>query len=211
VGVPARLVLFTAIGALLAVSSSAAGSSGRVPLTISIVGSGTVKLSTGTQFTCAKSCKHTVTVPARERLKLVGHPAERWKLDAWTGACRSRAATCTLRPSHAARARALFVAPGTRKNPIPLGTQACIDEGLATAGPLCGLWGLKVLSSYRQGVRDLVVQLSASVGEGSSSLWLFQLHANIFIAGRTSEYSLTWGDHCTPPAPDFLKLGAPGL
>jgi hypothetical protein len=185
------LVIFAAPGAPAAQSRA-------VVLTVAIAGKGTVRLSTGRQLACASSCKREFPVRAGNRVTLTAQTGNGWKVGAWGGACRGTASTCKLRVSRAAHARVTFIPPGARANPIPLGVEGDIDGG----GLFWG-WGLKVLSS-RLAQNHLFVQLSATAH--GTALILYQLQANIFLAGRIQEYSpgARGPNPCIPPAPDFL-------
>jgi hypothetical protein len=189
-----------AASALLVVPSAAARSR-LVPLKISIIGDGTIRLSDDSQLSCPRSCSRTVRFRASQRLKLIARPAKAWKMDTWAGACRGRGPTCTLRLTHAVRVRVVFIAPGTKKNPIPLGTEAYIDEdgALNHYG-----WGLRVLSSELRDKKQLVVQLSATAHGGD--LFLGQLLTNIFIDAKLGEYLGSYTS-CIPPAPSLGSLG----
>lgn len=100
----------------------------------------------------------------------------------------------------AARVGVRFLAPGVKKNPIPLGTFANIDGG-GFAG-----WLLKVVSKQTQG-QNLVLLLSATAT--GSDLATYQLDFNLFIQGKLGDmYSLASRSSCTPPSPDFLDQGS---
>jgi len=203
---------------MLAVPGTLAAPSRALPLTIAITGKGMVRLGTGRQVACAASCRRVILVRADRRITLSTQPASGWKFGAWAGACRGTGRTCKLRVTRAARVNASFIPPGARKNPIPLGTEGFIDAGPPALGLVTAWgfeWGLKVLSS-RLEQNHLIVQLSATAH--GSALILYQLQANIFLAGRIREYSpgAVGPNPCTPPAPDLLSilghyLGPPGF
>jgi hypothetical protein len=183
--------------AVLLVPNTPAAQSRSLSLTVTIKGQGIVRLSTGRQIACASSCNRTVLVSAGSRITLATRPSSGWKFGSWTGACQGTASTCRVRIARAARVGVTFLAPGVKKNPIPLGTEASPD----------GLWRLSVQSSELH-AQDLIVQLSATAT--GADLYLYQLWGNLFIAGRLFEYTLGDGS-CTPPSPDFHYFGFYGF
>jgi hypothetical protein len=164
--------------AVLAVPGAPAAQSRSLALTVAITGKGTVRLSTGRQVACAASCKRTVLVRAGSRLTLTTQPGTGWKLGTWAGACRGTSSTCKVRMTRAARVGVTFIAPGTQRNPIPLGQAATVRK----------IWSMKVMSvtpnantqvlaannnaQYAQvppGAQDFMVSLSVTYNGGGSA------------------------------------------
>src|SRR5206468_6737930 len=96
-----------------------------------------------------------ISVLAGRRVTLSAEPGEGWMFEGWGGACRRATPRCVLRPNHSLHVDVAFIAPGTRTNPIPMGT-----EGFPDGSPSLG-WGLRLLSSQLRG-NNLIVQLAAT-------------------------------------------------
>jgi hypothetical protein len=188
-----------AVAALLVDGLAPTATSPRtVALTVSVAGSGTVKVTRGNHFasfTCKRSsCRQVFRVPVGSRVEVSTTPATGWKLATRAGPCGGTASTCSLRVRRPVQIGITFAAPETQASPVPLGTTATID----------GFWYLNVSSSQLQG-NSLVVQITATATH--MSLILSQLDFNLFLRGSHSgEYSLASG-RCAPPAPDVLSLG----
>jgi Divergent InlB B-repeat domain len=196
--------------ALLAVSGATAATQRHVLLTVSITGSGSVRLSDGHRLACSSKCHKTFSVRAREKFGLTAHPGSGWVFSAWSGACRGAKPTCSLRLRHSTGVTATFGPPGsTRANPIPIGH----------AGVLFSGWLFKVLSVTPNATQQIVaipgnwpppagaqyfmLDVSATyTGGGSSDLALFPGGLNT-IGAHNAAYPLhTSGceyQHLPPP------------
>lgn len=170
----------------------------RVPLMVTVRGSGMVRFSPTQRVACLTTCHKTFRVLPGHHVTLNATATPGWKLT-WRGACKGGDARCALHVTRSTRVVVRFVPPGVQANPLPLGTAAGIQDG--------GLWDLKVLSSQLQG-QDLFVQIAATDTSGGY-LDLLPLQLNIFIRGGLFEYTPASALTCTPPDPNFLTL--PGV
>jgi hypothetical protein len=185
---------------LLAVSGAPAATPRHVPLTVSITGRGTIRLSDGRRLACSSRCRKAFSVRAGAKLSLTARPGSGWAFVAWGGACRSGRATCTLRPRRANGVAATFAPPGsTRANPIPLGQDAPIADGFR----------LKVVSVTPDaqlgvppapGGQNFVVLLTVTyVGGGKGDL--LPLINNLDAAGTHGGTYTTYENGCHAPLP----------
>lgn len=86
------------VALLVALSASAATRPRRVALKVTVAGSGTLRVTGSSSFTCrAASCLHTFHVRKGRRIAVHASAAPGWDLMRWTGACHGSAATCSLR------------------------------------------------------------------------------------------------------------------
>jgi hypothetical protein len=122
--------LAVALVGLLAAGSAPAKSSASLLLVVTVRGSGSVRAE-GRSFSCAaKSCRHTFRI-LRERTVVVrASPHKGWKLTKWAGPCGRVAGVCSLRlkSRRSVAVGFVFVAPGDRLNPYPLGRTATVVE-----------------------------------------------------------------------------------
>jgi len=93
-----------------------------VPLTLTIHGAGSVKVTGRPIVSCKTTCRVTLQVPANGKLTAVPTPARLWKLAGFTGVCKASQQKCSFRAGHGAMLGVTFLAPGARTNPIPFRT-----------------------------------------------------------------------------------------
>ena len=93
-----------------------------VLLTVSVIGSGTVKVTNEAPIRCTGTCHATFRVKAGSKVVVVPTASALWKPAPWSGACKGAPARCTLRMTKAQQLSVRFVAPGAQPNPIPLGS-----------------------------------------------------------------------------------------
>jgi hypothetical protein len=131
--VDARLRTWTAgcaFVALLVVSGAGGARLRSVPLTVTLVGKGVVRLSDGRQFTCnAEQCQRRFALRAGTKITLRAQAARAWKFTGWRGACRRASGSCSVRLNGATHIAAWFARPGARVNPIPLAQAAVLSDG----------------------------------------------------------------------------------
>jgi len=119
----------TLLVTLLSVTGGAAAKPRTFALTLTVTGSGTIRVSGGRQLVCkATSCKRTFRVTAGAKVALTAQAATDWEFGAWANACKGSSVTCRLRVRKATMAQAMFIAPGERGNPIPLGKAAVVTD-----------------------------------------------------------------------------------
>ena len=192
-----------------------------LPLTVTITGSGVVTVGAVGRLACKTKCRKTFNVRTGSRLALIAKPASRWKMTGWTGSCATTRPTCALRVARAVRVVVTFVPPGSRANPIPLGTEASIEQGGGEG------WHVKVVSVIPDGTgqvlaadpkntvfapdpgeQDFLVFVSATPRIGGDGLDLLPLigHLLATVPGGDTVYRADVG--CgTLPAPDLLEQG----
>lgn len=141
-----RAVILVAIVGVSTASGASATTPRKVPLTVSVTGSGVVHITGGRQITCKVSCQQTFRVRAGSRVVVRPAPTTGWKFTAWAGACKGSAPTCTVRPRRASSVGVTFVPPGARENPYAIGQ----------TGPLGNNWNLRV-NSVTPNANDQVV------------------------------------------------------
>jgi hypothetical protein len=126
------------IGPFGAWGASAATTARTVPLSVEVIGSGTVHVTGSHPFTCrAHYCDHTFRVLRGRRILVRAVPSRGWKLGKWKWPCRGSAPTCTLVVKSPRQLDVTFLAPGDFSNPIKLGRAAMLVGG----------WRLKVNSA----------------------------------------------------------------
>jgi hypothetical protein len=162
-----------------ATSGSAAHTAKRVPLTLSIAGKGSVRLTDGRRIACSSSCRTTVLVRRGATVGLAARAGTGWAFSYWAGACASSpGSACRLLLRHAARATVKFAPPGsTRANPVPLGRPARVNSSwIVTVGPAdldatAELLGIAGNAPPRAGAQYAMVYLTATfTGGGPGSL-----------------------------------------
>lgn len=202
-GTARRLGVLVALCGVVAVPSALASHARAVPLTVTITGKGTVRLA-GHRVVCAAKCRRVISVLTGSRVTLSAEPGEGWKFEKWGGACRRATRRCVLRPKYSLHVDVAFIPPGTRTNPIPMGT-----EGYPDGSWLLG-WGLRVLSSQLR-ANNLIVELAATAH--GADLTKHQLDGNIFVESRLRrEYSPSASNSlCPTPSPNFFSLGTVGV
>jgi hypothetical protein len=80
--------------ALGAIVLSAASAASTVPLTVTIKGAGTVKVSGKPAVACKATCHVTIQVPAGKKIAVAVTPVKLWKLAPLKGVCKGVAPTC---------------------------------------------------------------------------------------------------------------------
>ncbi len=214
----APLVLLAAVAGVFGPSVDA--STANIPLTVTIVGKGTVRLGGGRQVSCGiyvgRPCTQRFQVKAATGIALRATPVGGWKFSKWTGACTATAVSCRVTVNRPTHVTATFLAPGTTANPIPLGTTTDIDDLGGSVG-----WSLKVDSVVadatsqilaigknatccqpRPGAQDFLIVISATAH--GSALGLGSLLANLYAktGNSNSTYSIyTQGACGTLPPP----------
>jgi hypothetical protein len=108
-----------------------------VPLTLTIHGAGSVKVTGRPIVSCKTTCRVTLQVPANAKLTAVPMPARLWKLAGFTKVCKAGQQKCSFRAAQGATLGVTFLAPGVRTNPVPS----------KTAWRLPGDWLLKIDST----------------------------------------------------------------
>jgi hypothetical protein len=100
------------------------------PLTVTVIGKGTVRVSGDRTVVCtASSCKRTFRVRAGSTVTLSAQAATGWKFARWAGACRVSVSSCKARVVRATSVGATFVPPGDRANAIPMGQAGTLGKG----------------------------------------------------------------------------------
>jgi hypothetical protein len=107
-------------GALLVSGANAAAPT--VLLTLSVAGSGSVKVTNEAPVRCTGTCHMTFRIKAGSKIVVLPKANALWKLAPFTGACKGVLAKCTLHMTKAQQLSVKFVAPGAQANPIPLGS-----------------------------------------------------------------------------------------
>jgi hypothetical protein len=211
-------------GLLVASGTSAAATSGKVPLTVKVVGSGTVR-AVGQSFTCsAKSCRHTFLVPRLRRTVVTASPKRGWKLATWAPPCKRASKACSVRLKTRRSLAVTFVPPGNRLNPYPLRKRVTVAD---VEG---GSWRLKVNSAIINadseveavidpntgkpanappppGAHYTLVNLSLTHVEGGSSLVGDFFFDQGQIATEGSHDIAYNPDSCVPPPVDLGAVG----
>jgi len=174
-----RVLFFASVLAgTLAVSGAPAATPRHVPLTISIAGQGTVRLSDGRRLACSGRCHKTFSVLAGAKLNLTARPSSGWAFAVWGGMCRGGRAICGLRPRRGIGVAATFAPPGsTSANPTPLGQSVAFKDGWtikvgsATLDATAQIVAIPGNSPPHPGAQYTMLNLSATyTGGGSSTL-----------------------------------------
>jgi hypothetical protein len=147
-----------------------------VSLKITISGVGTVKVSGEPAVKCASFCQRSLHVDKGSRVTLVATPGKLGKLGRWTGACTGSASRCTLRVTRKAQVTATFVPPGTKNNPIPMGTRWPIGNG----------WKLKVVAATPNADGQVIDNASDAPLVPSPGDQFFVLEVQLTFAGTGS-------------------------
>lgn len=164
-----------------------------------------ISLGAGRTISCSASasCARTFRLKAGTRVTASATAREGWKLTGWTG-CRAGASTCALTIIRPLRLQAVFVAPGTRTNPIPLGTTETLSPG----------WQVRVNSAQLQPQNYLQILVTVDVVGGSSALNLDSLLLDMYASGASTA-SRTYdqqGSSCrtNTATPTLASLGKEG-
>lgn len=196
-----------------------------VVLRLTVIGSGTVRVSGSHAFTChAYSCRNTFHLSSGRLTVARALPVAGWKLTTWAGACVGSTATCSLRLQTRRSVAVTFVPPGARLNAFRLGKAVRMPE--FEQG---GVWRMKVKSAtinadaaveavidpYTSqpyngppgpGVQYTLVNLSLThVRGGSASPSRFVIRKAQLAAEGAHSGSYT-PDACAPPSPDLEAL-----
>lgn len=212
VNVRIRLVApLSALLGLLAISGATAAMQRQVPLTLSITGRGTVRLSDGHRLACSSRCRRIFSVRAGTKVGLTARPGSGWVFSKWTEACRGTKPTCGLHLRRAAAVAVTFGAPGsTSANPIPLGHAVRFNDG----------WVVKVVSAAIDATAQIVavagntppspgaqytmLNLSATyTGAGSSALGENRFEV---VGSRNYSYDYCYQELPTPVLPLYASV-----
>jgi hypothetical protein len=93
-----------------------------VLLTLSVTGSGTVKVTNEAPIRCTGTCHATFRIKAGGKVVVAPTASALWKPAPWSGACKGAPARCTLHMTKAQQLSVRFLPPGSQTNPIPLGS-----------------------------------------------------------------------------------------
>ena len=104
------------------VVSGANAAAPTVLLSLSVTGTGSVKVSNEPSVRCTGTCQMTFRIKAGSKVTVLPKPSALWKLAPWTGACHGARTSCALRLTKPQRVAVTFVTPGAETNPLPLGT-----------------------------------------------------------------------------------------
>jgi hypothetical protein len=210
------------VAATLAVSGANAAAP-TVLLSLSVTGTGSVKVSNEPPVRCTGTCQMTFHIKAGSKVTVLPKPSALWKLALWTGACHGARASCALRMTNPRRVAVTFVTPGAQTNPLPLGTpwfvsgNWLLDVSSVTPnanGQVMGQDG--TTEPVPTGAQFFMLDISATYrGSGSAS---FGALANELAAlGRAkTTYAFNSGNGCGPgksmlPAHDIQSEGRRGL
>lgn len=167
----------SALLGLLAISGATAATQRQVPLTLSITGRGTVRLSDGHRLTCSSRCHKTFSVRAGTKVNLTARPGPGWVFATWNEACHGAKSTCGLRLRNAAGVAASFGAPGsTSANPIPLGHGVRFKDG----------WVVRVVSTTIDATAEIVALSGNSPPAPGAQYALLNLSATYEGAGSSA-------------------------
>jgi len=105
-----RLLAVVLLICACAIASSTAFGAAPVALKVTLIGRGTIALSSGQNLTCGgPSCARTFRLGKGTDVLLSEFPASRWKFSIWRGACQGRAITCRLRIQRPQQIFAVFL------------------------------------------------------------------------------------------------------
>ncbi len=116
-----RFLLAAGVAGALMVSGANAAAP-TVLLTLSVAGSGSVKVTNEAPVRCTGTCHMTFRIKAGSKVVVLPKASALWKLAPFTGACKGALAKCTLHMTKAQQLSVRFVSPGAQANPIPLGS-----------------------------------------------------------------------------------------
>jgi Divergent InlB B-repeat domain len=171
------LATVSALLGLLAVSGASAAMQPQVPLTLSITGRGTVRLSDGHRLSCSSRCHKTFSVRTGTKVNLTARPGSGWVFAKWNEACRGAKPTCGLRLRHAAGVAAIFGAPGsTSANPIPLGHGVKFKDG----------WVVRVVSTTIDATAEILAISGNSPPAPGAQYAMLNLAATYAGAGASA-------------------------
>ena len=122
------IALTGVLGALI-FGSASAKTPKTVALSVSIAGSGSVRVGSHVVSCAGTACHQTIRVQRSSTVVIRTTPAAGWKFTTWAGACKGSEATCSLQLRTDSAVGVSFVPPGARSNPYPLGTAVTLVGG----------------------------------------------------------------------------------
>jgi hypothetical protein len=173
-----------------------------VALTVGVKGTGSIILNTGAKVRCGarapNTCSKEFDVKKGTTVSLTPVGVDGSKFTAWAGDCKV-ARTCVVTVKRPMRAIATFADPGTRANPIRLGSEGWVDDDQN--------WSLKVDSVVpdataqvlsvghntppRPGAQDFLITVSAT--SHNTDLDLSALIVNLYA--KTGNSFSTYGTY----------------
>jgi hypothetical protein len=105
-----RLLAVVLLICACAIASSAGASAAPVALKVTLIGRGTIVLSSGQRLTCGgPSCARTFRLRRGTNVLLSEFPASQWKFSLWRGACQGTAISCRVRIQSPQQISAVFL------------------------------------------------------------------------------------------------------
>ncbi len=186
------------------VVSGATAASPTVLLSLSVTGTGSVKVSNEPPLRCTGTCQMTFRIKAGSKVTLLPKASPLWKLAPWAGACKGARPSCALKLTKSERVAVTFVAPGVAANPIPRGTPWFVSgnwllqvEGVTpnADGQVMNADGST--EEVPTGAQFLMLEIAATY-KGSGSAGFGDFANELAASGPKTTYAFNSGNGCGP-------------
>ena len=174
-------------------------------LTLSVAGSGSVKVTNEAPVRCTGTCHMTFRIKAGSKVVVLPKASALWKLAPWTGACKGTLAKCTITMTKAQQVSVKFVPPGAQTNPLPLGSTWFVSGNwlfqVIGVTPNANGQLLNADGTTQQapsGTQFFMLDVAVTYkGSGSASFGDFAQELAV-VGGHGTKYAYTSGNGCGP-------------